>query len=352
MQLGNALDTLFKKHDFEVNSTKLSIRDKSSRQIVTGIVVNEKPNVPREFARDLRAMIYSWEKHGLEAAEKHWKTHHDKRNRPPWSNPRFSWVLRGKLEHLGAVKGKGDQVYLKLAKRVLKLDPNFKLDPTAASAARSGEVQVFTEGKTDRLHLQAALESFQKRGRYSDLHLSFKENSRGDGGENLLALCESLSSTQQKHLTICIFDRDNPKLTKKVKGSATDYRDWTNNVYSIAIPKPDFRESEEVCIELYYEDADLKKEDLQGRRIFTKDEFENDLGKHNENTALVKVNPKANQIVVEKVLNTDRGENVAMSKNDFAQNIFNKNGLFNAPNFESFGKIFDIINVIYRSYQT
>lgn len=55
-----------KKEGFVINLEKTRILKPSSRQIVTGIVVNDGVNVPRKYLRNLRAIIYNIEKEGIE----------------------------------------------------------------------------------------------------------------------------------------------------------------------------------------------------------------------------------------------------------------------------------------------
>jgi retron-type reverse transcriptase len=58
---------------FRVNEKKGRVLVKAGRQQVTGVVVNEKPGVPRETVRRLRAILHQAKKTGLEAQnrEKH-----------------------------------------------------------------------------------------------------------------------------------------------------------------------------------------------------------------------------------------------------------------------------------------
>ena len=44
---------------FKINDKKTRLQYKDSRQLVTGLVVNEKINVPREYYKDTRAMAHS-----------------------------------------------------------------------------------------------------------------------------------------------------------------------------------------------------------------------------------------------------------------------------------------------------
>jgi RNA-directed DNA polymerase len=55
---------------FTVNQGKFRVIRDSQRQVVTGIVVNEKLSVPRELRRELRAILHNCEKTGVEEQAK------------------------------------------------------------------------------------------------------------------------------------------------------------------------------------------------------------------------------------------------------------------------------------------
>lgn len=54
-------------YGFELNEKKTRVQKKHQRQTVTGIVVNEKPQVSRAYRRHLRAEIYYCGRYGVEA---------------------------------------------------------------------------------------------------------------------------------------------------------------------------------------------------------------------------------------------------------------------------------------------
>ena len=89
------------------------------RQEVTGIIVNEKTNVPRHFVRNLRATIHNWEKYGYEIAamlHRHFYPREKGFLRYGGTIPAIEEVVHGKIEYLGMVKGKEDDTY-----RLMKL---------------------------------------------------------------------------------------------------------------------------------------------------------------------------------------------------------------------------------------
>jgi RNA-directed DNA polymerase len=87
---------------FALNPRKGRVQPRSSRQLVTGIVVNSKPGVPREQVRRLRAILHQAKKTGLEAQNK------EKR-------PDFKAWLRGMIAYVQMVDAaKGQKLMAQL----------------------------------------------------------------------------------------------------------------------------------------------------------------------------------------------------------------------------------------------
>ncbi|TCS94878.1 reverse transcriptase domain-containing protein [Hazenella coriacea] len=63
----NSVRNIVKFEGFTVNEEKTRVLRASRRQRVTGIVVNEKPNLTRQDLRRFRALLHNVEKNGLEA---------------------------------------------------------------------------------------------------------------------------------------------------------------------------------------------------------------------------------------------------------------------------------------------
>ncbi len=91
---------------FELNPRKTSIMRKGSQQKVTGLIVNEKINVPRVYRRTVRAEIYNARRDGL--AKKEGPVAHVRRANVTWLQKvegkvsyiyRFNVQLGSKLRH-------------------------------------------------------------------------------------------------------------------------------------------------------------------------------------------------------------------------------------------------------------
>lgn len=350
VQLSDAIKDIITKAGFVINIEKVILRKRSERQLVTGVVVNKKSNVPKVFVKSIRSSLYAWEKFGLPAAEDYWKREIYKNNTHNGEIPSFNLVIRGKITHVGHVKGYADPTYLSLAKRLQALDSEFHIDEEKIFNTITSEIHIYTEGVTDTKHFQAALNFFKSKGDFQALNLVFK-NPRKTGSANLKALCENLSETQQKHLLICIFDRDEPAIIKEMSGSPVNYRDHNNNVFSLIISIPDFRRDlDYICIEHLYKDSDLYIADSEGRRLYSKDEFDN-LGCHKHLDNLFCRSSKSSLIYDNMVIDLPTKTNVALPKNKFAEYIINAKAPFNDIDFEGFRPTFNQIFEIASTYR-
>jgi hypothetical protein len=84
------LEEILKSEGFSLNPSKTRLMQNSSRQLVTGLVVNKKPGIPREELRQLRAILHQARTSGLE-----------KQNRTGKAD--FTAWLRGKIAYLAMV---------------------------------------------------------------------------------------------------------------------------------------------------------------------------------------------------------------------------------------------------------
>ena len=146
--IGDALLQAITQAGFRVNEAKTQLRPKSQCQMVTGLVTNLRVNVPRKFVLEVRQLLHAWGKLGTIGASDWFFAKHDKRNRPAGKKrPEFEMVVRGKVQHIGSVKGWGDPIYRRFSKQLQALDPRFR--PHANSLLHAHvELHVFTEGKT------------------------------------------------------------------------------------------------------------------------------------------------------------------------------------------------------------
>lgn len=122
-------DLITNKHHFTINPAKSRLSDRGRRMEVTGLTINQFPNVPRVFIDRIRGALHAWEKYGYEAADKQWNDRVTNAvtgayEKKPWKRqtrrgktPELKNVLWGKLLYLRMVRGKDDMIYTRLAER-------------------------------------------------------------------------------------------------------------------------------------------------------------------------------------------------------------------------------------------
>ena len=127
VKLGREISHIIKGNGFEVNLDKLRLSHYSQRLEVTGLTINDKPNVRRQYVREIRAMLHAWEKYGLIDAQNEYEKNFSKKIAHPTSpKPSFRNVVNGKLNYLRMIKGFENPVYANLRRKFELLDPKYK----------------------------------------------------------------------------------------------------------------------------------------------------------------------------------------------------------------------------------
>lgn len=209
---------------------------------------------------------------------------------------------------------------------------------------------IITEGKTDWKHLKAALSSFKENGEYTDLDIEIVEYEFDFGDSKLHNLLNQYGQFPQRYPIIGIFDCDeaNGKNIHKEGGQ----RDYGHNVWGISIDIPSYRTYNTlgISIEFLYQDADLKKEDDNHRRLYVSSEFNENgrleanlqIGVKNIHDVKKYINPSQEKIQCDEVIDLN-GNSLALSKEQFAVNILNKTQPFDSMDFSAFHCVFDKI---------
>jgi hypothetical protein len=194
------------------------------------------------------------------------------------------------------------------------------------------------------------LRKLRARGLYNSLYVEFQEyeDDPSRGSAELKNLCIYYSTLPSERKTICIFDRDEPSILKQVDGKEEPYRDWGNRVYSFALPEVRHRPNlPEICIELYYKDEEIKRRDSDGRRLYLSEEFSRKSGRSKIDNGLTYPYPKrlskSKLSIIDSDVYDENDKNVALSKNQFAENILNREDNFDDFDVEAFRAVFDII---------
>lgn len=124
----NELERIIKDQGFYINESKTRLQKQGHRQEVTGLLVNEKPNVQKRYIKQLRMWLYYWEQYGYEKASKYFLSKYVADKGPAVKgNPEMNNVIVGKLDYLKMVKGGDNKLYLKLLNRLYALQKQEKI---------------------------------------------------------------------------------------------------------------------------------------------------------------------------------------------------------------------------------
>lgn len=124
---GLQLTKIINDNGFQINTSKVRLSSKYNRMEVTGLTVNEFPNVRRNYIRQIGSMLYAWDKHGYDNAESEFNTKYDSSLRASGVAKSFVWVLKGKLAFLQSVRGSEDPIFKKLAEKFNSLTSDTNL---------------------------------------------------------------------------------------------------------------------------------------------------------------------------------------------------------------------------------
>lgn len=108
------LHRIIAAENFTLNENKTRLQSNRGRREVTGLIVSDKINVPRQYVRDLRQMLYIWKMYGVRIATAKIFEHYV--GLAKFGTPSIESIIRGKLLYLKMVKGGNDQIYRKLDK--------------------------------------------------------------------------------------------------------------------------------------------------------------------------------------------------------------------------------------------
>lgn len=116
LMLSEVLIDVIESEGFTINSDKVRGRFFFERQEVTGLVANEFANVPREYINRIKGALHVWSKVGESEFERHFSIRWKAPDLPAWRSPARSAVLnlRGRIQHVGSVKGWSHPVYVRL----------------------------------------------------------------------------------------------------------------------------------------------------------------------------------------------------------------------------------------------
>jgi hypothetical protein len=116
------LQRIIKDQGFTINDSKTRLQRRGDRQEVTGIIISDKLNVCQKYVRDIRNILYMWDRYGYNVAyNKFFPKYKEEKGHVKKGNPDLINVIDGKLMYLKMVKGEDDSVYTRLHTKFVKL---------------------------------------------------------------------------------------------------------------------------------------------------------------------------------------------------------------------------------------
>jgi hypothetical protein len=210
---------------------------------------------------------------------------------------------------------------------------------------------IFTEGKSDWKHFSRAAEELKIAS-----NLLFWTSEDSVGSDDLYKMCEHYARIPQPTRMIFLFDRDEEAILKKLRKKENNgggFQSWGNNVYSLYLPLPPGRSDSThfISLEFFYSDHDLKTINSEGRRLYLSSEFNKRTGNHlTENSHCTARNKYSKDRI--SIIDCDvfdrKNNSIALSKDDFAEGILNKEPIYNSINFSNFNLIFDLLSAILK----
>ncbi len=136
------LNRIILDQHFHIKESKVRLQKNGYRQEVTGITVNEKPNVPKRYVKQLRQWLYYWERYGFDRFNSYFlpKQMADKGCIYKNGTPNMANVLAGKLDYLKMVRGGDDFAYLGLKERFDRLVDSNNLITTVLEAWKEKDI--------------------------------------------------------------------------------------------------------------------------------------------------------------------------------------------------------------------
>lgn len=209
---------------------------------------------------------------------------------------------------------------------------------------------ILTEGKTDWKHIKTALEFYQSIGEYVALNVDFWEYEEDFGDSKLETMLKTFAKINNNHKIIGIFDSDD-----KIGKNYSSLKSFGNNVFGICIPENE-NYPEGISIEFLYNEEDIKKCDIAGRRLYLSNEFTEKSHRLIIDNAISSTSSKIECFyktnivkIIDNCVYDVKENNIALSKSDFASNVLNKVAPFDIMDFSRFKALLNKIEEITKT---
>lgn len=248
-----------------------------------------------------------------------------------------------------ACEPRQNELYIQVYEMMLHEKTNFakEVEELRQRLAAMTKTVVFTEGKTDIIHITKAKE---KLGVSLDYDV-VSPDKQPDGDRDLLERLKQVAKAPNEHKIIGIFDCD----TNTTKDFTEPYLSFGNNVYAFKIKSPQYRVDKgqtDISIEYLYSDEEVKTMLPNGTRLFFGTEFSKRTGLHIENPGWILANQSERG--KDKIVENEGGQavydsaenNYLAKKSDFAQAVAEGTIEIADASWENFRHIFDTIAAI------
>lgn len=232
-----------------------------------------------------------------------------------------------------------------------------RINELEKSISSNQEILIVTEGKTDWKHIITALRYFHSKSLYKEISEDFfyRFGSKQDLNDKICDTNEvnELSESKLKnYLSALVDSRSIDNNYSQVRIGVFDSDTNTNlvndsekNVYSMKI-KPDG-----ISTEFLFKEDEIKTI-INEKRLFIGNEFDSTTKRHRTDNFNIggdnkNLNKAGKRAIIETDVYNERGVNMAISKEKFAQAVYNQTIKISDESWEDFAHIFDfIISVI------
>ena len=252
------------------------------------------------------------------------------------------------------IEPRNEEQYEEVYNMMIGEDENWKkkYDDLDVEISKLKTPSIICTGKTDPIHLKSALKYFHKNEEFEDVFESFFVDlkSADSSDSTLNAYVQTRKKENNQIPKIAIFDRDDMKTIKNCISEnelePMRYKDNGNNIHCLVIPKSNYFNDTNISIEFLYSEAEIKSL-VENRRLYLGNEFSNKSGKLKINKSVnLKNNKNGKFVIVDSDVFDENDTNIALSKNNFAEAVYNGTIAISNESWENFRPIFKRIDEI------
>lgn len=118
IEIGDAVRNIIENNGFKIKEEKFRVQERNEKQVVTGLVVNDKVNINRQYIRLTRAMIDKWCNDRIQASINFCSIKNIQTTTSNKAVSIFRNHIYGRLSFIKMIRGGDFPVYLKLMTRM------------------------------------------------------------------------------------------------------------------------------------------------------------------------------------------------------------------------------------------